>query len=191
MDRKTGLLLCFAVLAILILAAGCAKPLSETVSATGFREYANASEGIRFEFPASWYVLKATEPEHPGTVAIRFIEPRGNIMAAFETGNREYLKTAPASAEEWRDQMLKELPNATYRTDYRLVASEPVTLSGSPAWRIEYTALMNNGTPMRGEIFLMINGSRGTMVTLVGRDDVYGVLSDGPQHFVRSIEITQ
>lgn len=190
MDRKTGLLLCCAALALLAIVSACTQPVSETGSAAGFREYANASEGVRFEFPADWYVLKATEPEHPGTVTIRFIQPDGKLMAAFETGDRANLKTAPATPEEWRDQILLGLPNATYRTNYKLVANEPATLSGSPAWRIEYTALMNK-TPMRGEVFLMINGSRGTMVTLVGRDDPDGVLSAGPQHFVRTIEIAQ
>lgn len=191
MKRTTGLFLCCAALAILVIGAGCTQPLPETGSATGFREYNNTTEGIRFETPASWYILKATEPQHPGTVTIRLIQPDGKLMVAFETGDRANLKTGPATPEEWRDQILEGLPVAPYRTDYVLVASEPATLSGSPAWRIEYTALMNNRTPMRGEVFLMMNGTRGTMVTLIGRDDADGVLSEGSQHFIRSISITQ
>ncbi|OPX63111.1 MULTISPECIES: hypothetical protein [unclassified Methanoregula] len=137
--------------------------------------------GISFEYPASWHMERAASAEYARTVQYTFIRPGGNFTAAFQSGDNAALKHSPATLEAWRDQYLEMLPNATYRTDYRLVASEPATLSGSPAWRIEYTALMKNGPRMRGEVFLMMNGTRGAMIALVGNDDADGALSDGPR----------
>jgi hypothetical protein len=162
--------------------------MPETSRPSSFTVYKNTSEGVRFLYPSDWRVDKAASSEYPATVRFRLWPRDGDLRVMFESGDTAALRNSPATLQEWRDQHLETLSNVP-GTDFKLVTSKPATLSGYPAWRIDYTRVEDNDTLM-GEIILMMNGTRYATVSLVSMDDPYNIYSGSPQYFVSSIEIT-
>jgi hypothetical protein len=176
------------VAVLIVLLSGCVSPSQAgDAAAASYKTYDNPEIGVRLEYPADW---KYSVEHAPNVTSIQFTRKDGDLMAMLQTGDAAGTATPPRTLDQWRDDLLRDLPHASHRTEYQLVASNTTTFSGYPTHRIEYTALMNSGVRMRGEVNLMVIGTKGYMAILIGRDSPDSILAEGPQHFIRSITIT-
>jgi hypothetical protein len=192
MDRiKTAIPVILVVLALVFFSACVSQPQDTGSPASAYKTYDNPALGLHLQYPGSWKYSEKTDPDDPNVTSIQFLRNDDGLMALVQVADTAGAATPPRTLDQWTADMEMSLPNVSHRSDYHLVASEMSSLSGNPARRIEYTALMNNGPRMRGVVYLMVTGTKGMMVAVVSNDDGNGVLSEGPRQFVSSITLKQ
>jgi hypothetical protein len=186
---KTTIPVILIALALVFFSACVSHPPDTGSPASSYKTYDNPALGLQLQYPGSWKYYEKTAPDDPNVTSIQFLRNDDGLMALVQVADTAGTATPPRTLDQWAADMEMSLPNVSHRSDYHLVASEMSSLSGTPARRIEYTALMNNGPRMRGVVYLMVRGTKGMTVAVVASDDDNGVLSEGARRFVSSITL--